>query len=212
MVYQEVHISRKEANSIEFTNSEIFIPVNPGAEHTFEISIVNHGTPTHVHLSTSTNLRDKIVFLRDNPYVQREAKIPAVVHMPASSEKHFQGEIYVSTGYGSKKESFLAKLGVETLDEKTPQVVVDESLSRFDVKPPERPKVSIAKEKPAFKFPLQGAMPKLSLALVIVLVFLGLAFALIILSAFGAIDKFYGSVAASAIIIYLLIYVVNKVR
>jgi hypothetical protein len=204
MVYQEVHINRKEANSIEFANNEIFIPVKPGEEHTFEISIINHGTPTHVHFSTSTNLRDKIVFLRDNPYVQREVKIPAVVHLPASSEKLYQGEIYVSTGYGSKKKSFIAKLGIEVEEEKIP-VIVDESLSRYE-RPIEKPKAI------SFKLPTLFAMPKANLTLTLILIFLGIAIALIALSFWGAIDRFYGSIAASAIIVYLLIYVVGKIK
>lgn len=203
MVYQEVHINRKEVNSIEFANNEIFIPLKPGEEHTFEISIINHGTPTHVHLSTSTNLRDKIVFLRDNPYVQREVKIPAVVHLPANSEKLYQGEIYVSTGYGSKKKSFIAKLGVEMEEEKTLQVIVDESLSRYE-RPIEKPV-----EKFRFKLP---AIPKVNLTLTILLISLGFGFALIALSFLRAIDRFYGSIAASAIIIYLLIYLAGRIK
>ncbi len=206
MVYQEVHINRKEVNSIEFANNEIFIPVKPGEEHTFEISIINHGTPTHVHLSTSTNLRDKIVFLRDNPYVQREVKIPAVVHLPANSEKLYQGEIYVSTGYGSKKKSFIAKLGVEMEKEKIP-VIVDESLSRYE-RPFER-----TVERLPFKSPsLSIKIPKVNLTLTLILIFLGLAFTLIALSFWGAIDRFYGSIVASAIIVYLLIFLAGKVK
>ncbi len=216
MVQQEVHISRKEANSIEFTNSEIFIPIHPGEEQTFEISIINHGTPTHVHFSPSTNLRDKIVFLRDNPYVQKEAKIPAVVHIPQTGEKLHQGEIYVTTGYGSKKESFKAMLGVEIKEEKTPIVVVDESLSRYDSKAIEKPKATIAKEKPAlklpsFELPTPREMPRI---VVLIIGLLIVAFVLIFLSSINppVIDRFYGSIAASAIIVYLLIYVVEKVK
>ncbi len=81
-IFQNVIINRQEINSIEFEKESIEIPLYPGGEETFEILITNHGSPTHIHLSVSEELKGQITFLRDNPYVLQKEYVSAVARIP----------------------------------------------------------------------------------------------------------------------------------
>ena len=114
-IFQNVIINRQEINSIEFEKESIEIPLSPGGEQTFEILITNHGSPTHIHLSVSEELKGLITFLRDNPYVLQKEYISAVARIPQEGRVLTKGQIFITAGYGSKKKSFPVQLGkVET--------------------------------------------------------------------------------------------------
>ena len=101
-IFQNVIINRQELNSIEFEKESIEIPLSPGGEETFEILITNYGSPTHIHLSVSDELKGQITFLRDNPYVLQKEYISAVARIPQEGRILTKGQIYITAGYGSR--------------------------------------------------------------------------------------------------------------
>ncbi len=113
MKLQTIHISRSDINSIEFDIKELTIPLRPGDETSFEIKVINYGTPTHIYLSATEGIKDKITFLSHNPYVRYEENIPIVARLPRDGKVLYAGEIVVTTGYGAKKSGFVTKLGLE---------------------------------------------------------------------------------------------------
>ena len=110
-ILQNVIINRQEINSIEFENESVEIPLYQGGELTFEIMIINHGSPSHVHLSVSDELKGQITFLRDNPYVLEKEYISAVARVPQEGRDLTKGHIFITVGYGSKKRGFPVQLG-----------------------------------------------------------------------------------------------------
>ncbi|KKH94701.1 hypothetical protein EO95_18640 [Methanosarcina sp. 1.H.T.1A.1] len=110
-IFQNVIINRQEINSIEFENESIEIPLYPGGEQTFEILVTNYGSPTHIHLSVSEELKGQITFLRDNPYVLQKEYVSAVARIPQEGRVLTKGHIYITAGYGSKKKGFPVNLG-----------------------------------------------------------------------------------------------------
>jgi hypothetical protein len=128
-ILQNVIINRQEINSIEFENENIEIPLYPGGELTFEIMITNHGSPAHIHLSVSEELKGQITFLRDNPYVLQKEYISAVARIPQDGRILTKGQIFTTVGYGSKKRGFSVQLGKV---EPKPQEYSDEIYKRVD--------------------------------------------------------------------------------
>ena len=113
MKLQTIHINRRDVNSIEFDVKELTIPLRPGDETSFEIKVINYGTPTHIYLSATAGIKDKVTFLSHNPYVRYEETIPIVARLPRDGKVLYAGEIVVTTGYGAKKSGFVIKLGLE---------------------------------------------------------------------------------------------------
>ncbi|MEA1998581.1 MAG: hypothetical protein U9N61_04555 [Euryarchaeota archaeon] len=109
-IQQRIYLSRKSLNSIEFEHDVLKIPLNVGEETSFEIIIINHGKPTHVHFSLGEQMKDKVMILRDKVYVIDKEKIAAIVRLPKSYAGVVAeldvGEIFVSAGYGAAKKSF----------------------------------------------------------------------------------------------------------
>jgi hypothetical protein len=126
---QQVHINRLGVNSIEFESDVVEIPLSPGGEHSFEIVIINYGSPTHVHLSASDGLQDNLTFLEDNPYVSHEEYIPVIARIPFDGRLLNKGKIFVTVGYGSKTESFTVNIGVSDPENAPAPIDIDESLS-----------------------------------------------------------------------------------
>ena len=110
-IFQNVIINRQEINSIEFEKESIEIPLYPGGEQTFEILVTNYGSPTHIHLSVSEELKGQITFLRDNPYVLQKEYVSAVARISQEGRVLTKGHIYITAGYGSKKKGFPVQLG-----------------------------------------------------------------------------------------------------
>ncbi|NMX21427.1 hypothetical protein C5S30_03130 [ANME-1 cluster archaeon GoMg4] len=113
-IQQRIHLSRKDLNSIEFGHEVLKIPLRAGEETSFELLVINHGEPTHVHFSLSKEIRDKLMLMQDKVYVIDEEKIAAIVRLPKSYagavNESGRGEIFVSTGYGATKRSFAVEI------------------------------------------------------------------------------------------------------
>lgn len=124
-IFQNVIINRQEINSIEFEKESVEIPLYPGGEQTFEILISNYGSPTHIHLSVSDELKGQITFLRDNPYVLQKEYISAVARIPQEGRVLTKGQIFITVGYGSKKLGFPVQLG--KIEPKPQEIPADES-------------------------------------------------------------------------------------
>lgn len=205
---QQIHINRNRINGISFEIPEIQLPLKPGDERSFEITIINHGHPTHVHLSTSDNLRKHIRFLQDNPYVANENLIPVVVRLP-SDLSSIQGEIKVTTGYGSVTEGFKVLIGEQSAVSEARQVVdVDERLGtpRYrqtsTVEPHQNVEVRRSK-KQEIKAPTTNVSEKLILPLFMVVAVMLVLFITFI---YEKVDVFYGAITVSIIIIILMVY------
>ncbi|MDK2781648.1 MAG: hypothetical protein PWR13_676 [Archaeoglobi archaeon] len=100
-IYQ-IFINRRGLNSIEFEDPEIEIEVSPDEERIVEFLLVNYGTPTHVNLSVSDELKENVRILKENPYVKYEEVVPALV---TGNDEELRGELIVTTGYGAHRSS-----------------------------------------------------------------------------------------------------------
>uniref|UniRef100_UPI004046DE86 DUF7524 family protein n=1 Tax=Methanolobus sp. WCC4 TaxID=3125784 RepID=UPI004046DE86 len=123
-----MHINRLGVNSIEFETDTVELPLSPGEERSFEIVMINYGAPTHVNISVSDPLRENITILEDNPYVRHEEYIPLITRIPYDGRLYTKGQIFITVGYGSKRQAFNLNLGYPGPDEKNFVVDVDESL------------------------------------------------------------------------------------
>lgn len=110
---QQIHINRLGVNSIEFETPVLDIPLSLGGEHSFELVIINYGSPTHVNLSVDPHLSEYVTFLDDNPYVTHEEYVPVVVRIPYDGKLFNTGNVFVMVGYGSKKDGFTINIGTE---------------------------------------------------------------------------------------------------
>jgi cation transport ATPase len=113
-IQQRIYLSRKSLNSLEFEYEVLRIPLRPGEETSFELLVINHGEPTHVHFSLSREIRDKVMIMKDKVYVIEDEKVAAIVRLPktyAGAVETFSiGEIYVSSGYGASKRGFAVEI------------------------------------------------------------------------------------------------------
>ncbi|MDY6964463.1 MAG: hypothetical protein SVM80_00640 [Halobacteriota archaeon] len=186
---QRIHVSRVEVNSIEFDHEVMNIPINLGEEVSFEFIVINYGNPAHVHLSTSEEIGKQVSFLKDNPYVKYEERIPVILRLPKDGGSQ-EGEIFVTTGYGSKKKSFKVKMLIK--EEKKHEVIVDNKLSK---KVTEKPK----KRELSGIYSQQEVMVA-TFTLVLILLSLFLTF-------YGEDSyPFAGSLLASILIVFLVLY------
>lgn len=191
MKLQTIHINRRDVNSIEFDVKELTITLNPGDETSFEIKVINYGTPTHIHLSATEEIRDKITFLSHNPYVRYEETIPVVARLPREGKELYTGEIVVTTGYGAKKSGFVTKLGLE---EEKRVVAVDEGLG-------ERRYIKVRKQMPIdltlVEHPLVIPTIFILIAVLLILVYVGVV-------------QVGSAVMASILIVFVILYGITK--
>ena len=112
MIHQRIYLSRRAENSIEFEHEVLRIPLNVGEETSFEIRIINYGEPSHLHFSLGEEIADRVMLLQEKVYVIDEEKIAAIVRLPKSyaGVESELGEIAVSTGYGTVRESFMIEI------------------------------------------------------------------------------------------------------
>lgn len=196
-LYQRIHINRREVNSIEFDVPELIIPLDPGEETSLNINVINYGTPTHVHLSATGDIRDKITFLSHNPYVRYEEDVPVIAKIPRGEIGFYTGEIVVTTGYGSKKNGFITKLGKELREDDVHSVEVDERLGRRQIVTMKR--VGMLLELPPIEHPL--ALP---IALILAI------FVLLLTFEFRIIPEIGGAVAFSILVVFVILYALTE--
>jgi hypothetical protein len=129
---QSVYINRKGLQSIEIEEPLIRFPLKPGGKATLDIDVVNFEAPTHIYLSSRGAVKDKVTFNRNNPYVDGEELLTATISNPIGPQELFEGEISISTGYGSREESFTLQIGHLEDEQPLDAIEVDDGLSRPD--------------------------------------------------------------------------------
>ncbi|MGZ4927858.1 MAG: DUF7524 family protein [Halobacteriota archaeon] len=129
---QSVFINRKGLQSIEIEEPLVRFPLKPGGKATLDIDVINFEAPTHVYLSSRGAVKDKVTFNRNNPYVDGEELLSATISNPLGQQELYEGEISISTGYGSREESFVVQIG--HLEDEPPldAIDIDDDLSRPD--------------------------------------------------------------------------------
>lgn len=147
-IFQNVIINRQEINSIEFENENFEIPLYPGGEKTFEILITNQGSPTHIHLSVSEELKGMITFLRNNPYVLQKEYVSVVARIPQEGSVLTKGQIFITAGYGSRKKGFPVLLG--KVEARLQEYLGDTSYKSLDQEGLNSQKLSFAPIKKAY--------------------------------------------------------------
>lgn len=195
MKLQTIHINRSDINSIEFDIKELAIPLSLGDETSFEIKVINYGTPTHIYLSATEGIRDKITFLSHNPYVRYEETIPIVARLPRDGKVLYAGEIVVTTGYGAKKSGFVIKLGHE---EEKPVVDGGGGLVKR--------KYIKMRRKQATPIDIKLVWHPLAVPIIICLIFVLLILAYVRL---GTVQLF-SAVMASILIVFVILYGIIK--
>jgi hypothetical protein len=136
---QSVYISRKGLQSIEIEEPQLRLPLKPGGRATFDIDVINCEAPTHIYLSSRGAVKDKVTFNRNNPYVNGEELVTATVSNPLGDPELFEGEISISTGYGSREESFILQIGQLEDEQPLDAIEVDDDLARSDYRSKARP-------------------------------------------------------------------------
>ncbi len=191
-------MSRKRVNSIEFEHEILSIPLKAGAEMSFEILIINHGEPTHVHFSLSEEVKDKVMILQDKVYVIDEEKIAAIVKLPKSYAGAVDGgldagNIFVSTGYGAAKKGFSVEIVEEDAEGEIVGGWIGESVVKKETVETE---VVISPEKKAL-------LRRLTISTLLMALFLVFVFAVF---SFSGYPNFVFALLASMIFIFIVIY------
>ena len=129
---QSVYINRKGLQSIEIEEPVIRLPLKPGGKATLDIDVINFEAPTHIYLSSRGAVKDKVTFNRNNPYVDGEELLTATISNPLGQLELYEGAISISTGYGSREESFILQIGHLEDEQPLDAIEVDDDLSRPD--------------------------------------------------------------------------------
>jgi hypothetical protein len=200
-IQQKIYLSRKSLNSIEFDHEVLRIPLKAGEETSFELLVSNRGEPTHVHLSLSKEIRDKLMLMQDKVYVIDDEKIAAIVRLPKSyagmTDKSGLGEIFVSAGYGATKRSF----SVEIVESRETGAQKAEELTEQELEKPTRTE----KKELTLSADERELLSHLAIS----------AFAAILFSVFLVIMRifsnspgylFFSALVASVIFIFIVIY------
>jgi len=136
---QSVYINRKGLQSIEIEEPLIRLPLKPGGKATLDIDVINYQAPTHIYLSSRGAVKDKVTFNRNNPYIDGEELLTATISNPLGPEELYEGEVSISTAYGSREERFILQIGQLENEPPLDAIEVDEDLSRPDYRSKPRP-------------------------------------------------------------------------
>jgi len=127
-----VYINKRGIHSIEIEEPVIKIPLKSGEETTLDIEVINYEAPLHIYLSSSGDIKDKVKFNRNNPYIDSEEILTLKISNPRNRNELHEGKITISTGYGSIEESFGLKIGKIDDEESSDTIEIDESLGRLN--------------------------------------------------------------------------------
>ena len=125
---QHVYLNKRGMRSIEIEQPVVHVPLKPGEKATLDIDVINFEAPTHIYLSSRGAIKDKVIFNRNNPYINDEEFVTVTVANPPDHNTFYEGEITISTGYGSKEESFVLQIGRLENEPPLDAIEVDESL------------------------------------------------------------------------------------
>jgi hypothetical protein len=202
---QSVYINRKGLQSVEIEEPIIRLPLRPGGKATLDIDVVNYEAPTHIYLSSRGAIKDKVTFNRNNPYVDGEELLTITVANPPGQQELYEGEVSISTGYGSREGSFILQIGQLENEPPPDAIEVDEALSRMDYRSKARP-ARVWQPSVQFRWPqlrVDAKRIRRMRNLPYILLAIGVIIALILLAA-GGIS--YGVAILGFIVVVVLAY------
>ena len=150
---QRVYINKRGIHSIEIEEPVIKIPLKSGEETTLDIEVINYEAPLHIYLSSSGDIKDKVKFNRNNPYIDREEILTLKISNPRNRNELHEGKITISTGYGSIEESFGVKIGKIDDEESSDTIEIDESLCHLNYNSRSAPNFKIRMPSPRIRTP-----------------------------------------------------------
>ena len=221
---QRVYINKRGIHSIEIEEPVVKIPLKPGEETTLDIEVINYETPLHIYLSSSGDIKDKVKFNRNNPYIDGEEILTLKISNPRNRNELHEGKITVSTGYGSIEESFRLKIG-KIDDEESPDIIeIDESLGRlnygsrsgsdFKIRMPSTkvrmPSVNLGISVTQLKLDFERIKATIDLAMANLPVVLIIGGVILTLIAFAAGKINYGAVILGLLIVIIIAYYTSK--
>ncbi|RJS68482.1 hypothetical protein CW714_10065 [Methanophagales archaeon] len=196
-IQQRIFLSRNSLNSIEFEHEVLRIPLRAGEETSFEMFVINHGEPTHVHFSLSEEIKDKVMVLQDKVYVIDKEKVAAIVKLPKSYAGAVAelgaGEIFISTGYGATKKSF--SLDIVEVEAEEERIAGERIEGKLEEKVIEKREVTVSPERLALLRRLE--VSTVALALLLFFVFAVFTF---------PVHSFIFALIASMIFIFIVLY------
>jgi len=202
---QSVYINRKGLQSIEIEQPLIRLPLRPGGKTTLDIDVVNYEAPTHIYLSSRGEIKDKVTFNRNNPYVDGEEILTITVAAPPGQQEFYEGEVSISTGYGSREESFILQIGQFKNEPPPDAIEVDEALTHMNYRSKARP-IRVSQPSMQIQWPqlrVDVARIRGMRNLPYILLAIGVIIALILLAA-GGIS--YGVAILGFIVVVVLAY------
>jgi len=209
-IRQSIYLGRTGLNSIEFEHEVLKVPLRVGEETSFEMFIINHGEPTHVHFSLGEEIKDKVMVLQDKVYVIDEEKIAAIVKLPKSYAGAVAelgtGEIFVSAGYGATKDSFSVEI-VEAKEKEKGKEKRKEKERKESEGERELEEV-VRKEKKEFKVSPEERvlLMRLAVSAVAAIFFFVLLFFIIHFPPSSSIYLFTSALIAAFLFIFIVIY------
>ena len=150
---QRVYINKRGIHSIEIEEPVIKIPLKSGEETTLDIEVINYEAPLHIYLSSSGDIKDKVKFNRNNPYIDSEEILTLKISNPRNRNELHEGKITISTGYGSIEESFGLKIGKIDDEESSDTIEIDENLGRLNYNSRSVPSFKIRMPSPKIRMP-----------------------------------------------------------
>ncbi|MCW7075920.1 MAG: COG1470 family protein [Candidatus Syntropharchaeales archaeon] len=207
---QKVHIGRKGPDSIEFDHGEMRLPMHPGDEVSFTITIINYTIPTHVHLAVSRELKGYLSIINDNPYVRTEEKVPVLARLPKDSgDGVYTGKIHIISGYGSAKGGFTITLGGEDRKSERKSTFIEKDPIKVEMLPKRIRGIKIRE-----KTPLKGRRKSVKLPEDLKIL-IGITSTILILLLYVFLlnpASFWASLLASIGVMLLIFYIFNIYR
>ncbi|WP_136687063.1 DUF7524 family protein [Halorhabdus amylolytica] len=121
-----VHVNREELH-------DLAVPESYETVGSFEIRLINHGEPSHVHLHLDDSLSSVAAIEATNHYVDGESQRRVSVNVREGAS--IRGKLKVAVGYGATTR--YVDVDISKPIETTQSVEVDESLSQPQPKEPE---------------------------------------------------------------------------
>ena len=221
---QRVYINKRGIHSIEIEEPVIKIPLKSGEETTLDIEVINYEAPLHIYLSSSGDIKDKVKFNRNNPYIDTEEILTLKISNPRNHNELHEGKITISTGYGSIEESFGLKIGKIDDEESADIIEIDESLGRLNYRSRSVPSFKIRMPSPKIRMPsfnlgvsvtqlkldFERIRAMINLAMTNLPIVLIIGGVILTLIAFAAGKINYGAVILGLLIVIIIAYYTSK--
>jgi hypothetical protein len=123
-----VHINRDELHSLD-------VPESFETDDSFDIRLVNHGQPLHVHLHLDDPLSERAKIEAVNHYVEGERLVRVEANTDGLDGSTYVGKLKIASGYGATTRWIDVELTEPR--EAAKSMNIDESLAKPQPKEPE---------------------------------------------------------------------------